>query len=394
MLTAAANMRRILPLLTLLLALPAFATETAPTPAPAAPAAEEKKEDERASPDWYTESSVFGRSTGIPERAPFFTSGFGNGVVVGQDANGAFVDARDGRKLSDSEVSKALAETDIGGDGLGITILHGETSGQKGLNKGKFKDGSWEIAKGKLGKAEVEVASAWGYAAGGAAVGTDGLRFAGQTGGTLTLAGVNGSTKTVGFGKKDDRIKGAAEGYTYAMVGADASSASLVRIGPDGVAVGGRLGAFVGASTGVSGVGELDVAGVAVRVFAGASAGYGLGSDVYAFFKVDWASWAVRVGGQALAGFGPSAGAYVDVELSLNGLMKKLGVNDAIAKGVKRVAAAIKNGTLNALRGIGILSKPVVADGVAVARDAETAQAPAAAAVTQTGASSAGVSRD
>lgn len=327
-------MRRLLALLVLLA--PAFAGAEPASPAPAA------TPEERASPDWFTESSVFGRRTSIPGHRPLIEGAIGNTPIVGTDAAGNFIDVRDGRRLSKDEANGAVAASNLGG-GPGITVLHAEVDGSTGITKGKFKDGSRELVKGKLGKVTLDAGSAWGYAAAGVAAGASGVRTGCVTGGTLTLAGVSGSTKTCGFGKKDSRVTGAAEALGYAMLGADGSAGAIARVGRDALAVGARVGAFVGASAGLSGIGELRVAGVAVRILAGASAGYGLGGNVAAFFKVDWANMAVRVGGTALAALGPSAGLFLDVELSVAGLMKKLGVTKSLAGGVTKIAGLLKS---------------------------------------------------
>lgn len=384
--------RRALAALLLVLA-PAFASAE-PAPAVAAPSPAATPE-ERASPDWFTESSVFSRAPAIPGHRPFFERGAGNTPIVGQDANGNYVDVRTGRTLSGAELDAANAAADTGGDGLGITVLHAEVSGTKGLDKGKFENGSRTLAKGKLGTATLDVASAWGYAAAGAAIGTDGVRAGGVTGGTLTLAGVSASTKTVGFGDKDARVTGAAEAMGYAMLGVDVSAGALARAGTDAVTVGAQAGAFIGASTGLSGIGELNVGGVAVRVIAGASAGYGLGGDAAAFFKLDWANMAVRIGGSALAALGPSAGLSLDVEISLAGLMKKLGVNKAIANGVKKVGGILARAASRVARGLGLLR-----DAPKTGSDADrNAQTTAAATSARTAASAeeaagAGMARD
>lgn len=378
-------MRRLLALALLLTPAFAGAVEPAASPAPAA------TPEERESPDWYTESSVFGRSTNLPDNRAFGESAVGNVPIVGTNAAGEFVDVRNGRSLTVDEANAAIAANDLGGEGLGVTVLHAEVDGSKGLTKGKFTDGSREIAKGTLGKVSIDAASAWGYASTGVAIGTDGVRAGAVTGGTLTLVGVSGSTKTAGFGKKDARVKGAAEALGYAMLGVDGSAGAIARVGRDAVAVGARVGAFIGASAGLSGVGELDVAGVALRIFAGASAGYGLGGNAAAFFKLDWANMAVRLGGSALAAFGPSAGAFVDIELSIAGLMKKLGVNTAIADGVKKVASIVKNAAARVATFFGATRK---ATGAGTARDADTKPPTAIEPAETAQASGAGIARD
>lgn len=379
--------RRALAALLLVLA-PAFAgAEPAAAPSPAA------TPEERASPDWFTESSVFSRAPSIPGHAPFANGGIGNTPIVGQDGAGNWVDVRDGRVLGDDEAAAALDASSLGGDGLGVTVLHAEVSGTKGLTKGKFKDGSRELAKGKLGKVTLDAGSAWGYASAGAAIGTDGVRTGAVTGGTLTLAGVSASTKTAGFGKKDARVTGAAEALGYAMLGADLSAGAIARAGTDALAIGARAGAFIGASAGLSGIGELSVAGVAIRILAGASAGYGLGGDVAAFFKVDWANMAVRIGGTALAALGPAAGLSLDVEISLAGLMKKLGVNKAISNGVKKIAGILKSAATRVAKGLGFLSEEPKS-GTDADRNAETNTASVQAAAQAAAAAGAGVARE
>lgn len=348
--------------------LPALALAQTPAASPAA------TPEERPSPDWFTESTIFSTAPSIPGHTPFWERGTGNTPIVGTDASGNFVDVRDGRTLTAEEAAAAVEASDLGGSGIGVTVLHAETSGIKGLTKGKFKDGSLELKKGTLGKATLDAGSAWGYATAGAAVGADGVRGGGSTGGTLTVIGLSATTKTAGFGKKDSTVKGAAEGLGYAMVGADGSAGALARIGADALAVGAKAGAFIGASAGLSAIGELSVAGVAVRILAGASAGYGLGSDVAAFFKLDWTNMAVRIGGRALAALGPAAGLSLDVEISLAGLMKKLGVDDAISKGVKKVAGIVKSAASRVARGLGLMSG-TPQTGADASRDASTTAA-------------------
>lgn len=302
---------------------------------------------------------------------PLFLAALAIPAAAAEDAK--FVDGREARRLTRPGPSGVLEASTAGGDAPGVTLLHTEAFASSGLSAGRFEDGAWTIAEGTLGKANLEVGSAWGYATANAVAGTDGFRAGGSVGGTLTAAGVTGTTRPVGFGREDDLIKGALESYSYARLGADGYAAGLVHIGREGAGVGAQVGAFVGASTQVAGLAELDIGGVSFRLHGGASAGYGLGGEATAFFTIDWAQWKLRVGGKALAGFGPAAGTSVDVEIRLDKLMRRLGVHDALSAGVTRTAAAIRLFARKVAGGLGLLGGPPAAsDGASPSRTAST----------------------
>src|SRR5205085_1828872 len=102
-----------------------------------------------------------------------------------------------GSALTQAQAEAAIEANGLGG-GRGLTILHAETSGTKGVTDKslKLKDGSRTIAKGALGKVTIDSGLAWGYGSTGLAFGTDGVRAGGVTGGTLTAVGVTATSKT------------------------------------------------------------------------------------------------------------------------------------------------------------------------------------------------------
>ena len=260
--------------------------------------------------------------------------------IVATDKNGRPYDKRNGQKLSKENAEKAekWAEGYEAKDQL--TLISGEMEEKSaGINVGPFKDGRVELAKGKYGEVNLDVArvSASGdYSAG---ITKDGLQAQGKFEAKATLIGISGETETAQLGDPEGLNNASVKASGEAYIGADGSVDANLGITKNGINGGGTAEVFAGGKVKGTAEGTVTICGVQIDLQGEAEASYGIGAKASGQFSIDWSKMSVKIGGSASLTVGGGAGAGGTMEISLAKVLKDPGAAaECVARNLAKAA--------------------------------------------------------